>query len=307
MTSIRARCLNGLMRLTVRRQVAKGVTHERMREDAARNDRRAVGSMEDCAVEELSGTPVPISKIAAPGCREDRAILYFHGGGFCIHLPETYQRHAARISKATNAPVYLVDYRLAPEHLVATCFDDAYAAYQWLLDQDIASSSIIIAGDSAGGGLTLGTCQHARDNCLPLPAGLLLISPGVDATFDKASMRENNGRDPMFTYEGITQLRDITLGPGEDPTDTKLSPARGSLASLPPMRFDVGSTELLLDDSRLAARKAQEQGSVAILREWPSMAHVFQIAAWLPETKQWLAEIGGFAGLCWDQAISPQS
>jgi len=307
MTSIRARCLNGLMRLTVRRRVAKGVTHTRMREDAARNDRRAAGSMGDCTLEELSGTPVPISKIAAPDCREDRAILYFHGGGFCIHLPNTYQRHAARISKSTNAPVYLVDYRLAPEHPVATCFDDAYASYEWLLDQGVAASSIIISGDSAGGGLTLGTCQHARDSGLPLPAGLLLISPGVDATFDTASMRENDGKDPMFTFDGITQLRDITLGADEDPADSKLSPARGSLADLPPMRFDVGNTELLLDDSRNAAEKARTEDSVAVLREWPAMAHVFQIVPWLPETRQWLAEAGGFMQLCWEQAISPQS
>ena len=307
MASIRARCLNGLMRLTVRRHVAKGVTHERMREDAARNDRRAAGSMEDCAVEELSGTPVPISKIAAPGCREDRAILYFHGGGFCIHMPKTYQRHAARISSTTRAPVYLVDYRLAPEHPVATCFDDAYAAYEWLLDQGVAGPSIIIAGDSAGGGLTLGTGQYARDNNLPPPAGLLMLSPGVDATFGTASMRANDGKDPMFTREGIAQLRDITLGAGEDPTDVKLSPARGSLGGLPPMRFDVGSTELLLDDSREAAEKARAQGSVAVIREWPAMAHVFQIVPWVPETRQWLAEAGGFMHLCWEQPVSRQS
>ena len=307
MASIRARCLNGLMRLTIRRRVAKGVTHTQMRADAARNDRRAGGSMGNCTLEDLQDTPVPISRIAAPGCREDRAILYLHGGGFCIHMPKSYQRHAARISEHTNAPVYLVDYRLAPEHPVATCFDDAYAAYEWLLEQDIAASSIIIAGDSAGGGLTLGTCQYARDKGLPLPAGLLMLSPGVDATFDTASMRENDGKDPMFTYEGIIHLRNMTLGKNEDPTDTKLSPARGSLADLPPMRFDVGTTELLLDDSRNTAEKARTQGSDAEVREWPSMAHVFQLVPWLPETRRWLAEIGEFAQRCWDKPLSPQS
>jgi len=306
MASIRARCLNGLMRATVRRSISRGVTHEIMRKDAARNDQRAAGSMEECTLEELTGTPVPIARIAAPGCRDDRAILYFHGGGFCIHMPNNYQRHAARISKVTRSPVYLVDYRLAPEHPVATCFDDAYAAYQWLLDQGVAGSSIIIAGDSAGGSLTLGTCQRARDNGLPLPAGMLMIAPGLDATFDTPSMRENDGKDSMFTYKGILHLRDITLADDEDPADSRLSPSLGSLADLPPMRFDVSNTELLRDDSRNAAEKARAQGSVAVLREWPSMAHVFQIAPWVPETRHWLAEAGGFMQLCWEQAVSRQ-
>jgi monoterpene epsilon-lactone hydrolase len=306
MTSIRARCLNGLMRITIRRRLRKGVTLEEMREQAAKNDSRAVGSMHNCTVEEVPGTPVPILRIGVPDCREDRAVLYFHGGGFCIHMPQTYQRHAARISAQTNATVYLVDYRLAPDHPVETCFDDAYAAYAWLLDTGIAASSVIIAGDSAGGGLTLGTCQHARDNGLPLPAGMLMIAPGLDATFDTPSMRANDGKDPAFTFAGISSLRDMTLSNGEDPTDIKLSPGRGSLAGLPPMRFDVGDTELLLDDSRNAAQKAKAEGAEAILREWPAMAHVFQIAPWVPETRQWLAEAGEFMYRCWEMAASRQ-
>lgn len=306
MTSIRARCLNGLMRLTVRRRLGKDISTEIMRADAARNDRRAGLHLGDCVAEDVAGAPVPIKRIAAPGCRDDRVVLYLHGGGFTIHMPNSYASHAARISARTGAPVYLVDYRLAPEHLVANCFDDAYAAYRWLLDQGTAASSVIIAGDSAGGGLTLGTCQHARDSGWPLPAGLVMVSPGIDATFEAESMRSNDGKDPMFTYAGIVKLRDMTVGDSEELTDIKLSPGRGSFAGLPPMRFDVGTTELLRDDSRNAARKAREQGAEAILREWPSMAHVFQIAPWVPETKKWLAEAGEFMETCWEARLSPQ-
>lgn len=307
MTSIRARLLNGLMRLTLRRRLGKDFTTASMRDQAALNDRRAGLHLGACVAEDLAGVPVPMQKIATPGCRDDRVVLYFHGGGFSIHMPNVYASHAARISQQTDAAVYLVDYRLAPEVLVASCFDDAYAAYRWLLDQGTDASSIIVAGDSAGGGLTLGTCQHARDNAWPLPAGMLLLSPGIDATFDTDSMRFNDGKDPMFSRAGITKLRDMTMGADEDRADVKLSPGLGSLADLPPMRFDVGTTELLLDDSRNAARKAREQGSAAVLREWPSIAHVFQIAPWVPETRKWLAEAGEFMDQCWETAASRRS
>lgn len=302
MTSIRGRLLNGLMRLTIRRRLGKDFTTQTVRDDAAKNDRRAGLHLGDCLAEDVTGAPVPMKKISAPGCRDDRVVLYFHGGGFSIHMPNVYASHAARISQQTGATVYLVDYRLAPEHLVADCFDDAYAAYRWMLDQGTDATSIVIAGDSAGGGLTLGTCQHARDNGWPLPAGMVLLSPGIDATFDTDSMRFNDGKDPMFTRAGITKLRDMTMGADEDRADVKLSPGLGSLAGLPPMRFDVGTTELLLDDSRNAAQKAREQGSEAVVREWPAMAHVYQIAAWVPETRQWLAEAGDFMHQCWKSA-----
>jgi acetyl esterase/lipase len=214
-------------------------------------------------------------------------------------MPNAYKRHAARISEQTRALTYLVDYRLAPEHPIASCFDDAFASYRWLLEQGTPPSSIVIAGDSAGGALTLGTCQRIRDNDLPPPAGQIMLSPGLDATFDTPSMHENDGKDPMFRLAGLRSLRDITLGNGEDPADPALSPGRGSLAGLPPMRFDVGTTELLRDDSRNAVSKAREQGSTAEIREWPSMAHVFQIVSWLPETRHWLGEAGNFARRCW--------
>lgn len=303
-TSIRARCLNGLMKLTLRRRIRPGLSLEDMRELAARDDRRIGGNIGDCVARDAAGTPVPTQRITAPDAREDRVVLYFHGGGFCLHMPNTYKRHAARISEVTGAVVYLVDYRLAPEHPVTTSFDDALASYRWLLDQGIPASTIIIAGDSAGGALTLGTCQRIRDNGLPPPIAQILLSPGLDATFDTPSMRENDGKDPMLRYEGLCYLRDTTMAHGEDPADPALSPGRGSLANLPPMRFDVGTTELLRDDSRIAVKKAQEQGSQAELHEWHAMAHVFQIVSWLPETKRWLAEAGEFARRRWEEEES---
>ena len=293
--------------MTVRRRIAKGVTHAELRKQAAQNDRRVGGRIGPCIAEEIQGAPVPVTRISAPDSRKDRAILYFHGGGFCVHLPNTYQRHAARLSKHTGAAVYVVDYRLAPEHSIATSFRDAFESYKWLLGQGLPASSIIVAGDSAGGGLTLGTCQRARDHGVPLPAGMLMLSPGLKATFDTPSMTENDGKDPMFSYQGIVHLRDITLRPGESPADVELSPGLGMFDRLPPMRFDVGTTELLRDDSREAVAKARAQGAKASLHEWPSMAHVFQVVPWLPETKRWLAEVGDFSRRCWDDAANRES
>jgi len=302
MTSIRARCLNGLMKLTIRRRIKPGMSLEKMREQSARADRRMGGKIGDCIAREMDNVPVPILRVSAPDSSEDRVVLYFHGGGFCLHMPNTYKRHAARISAHTRSVVYLVDYRLTPENPISCCYDDALASYRWLLDQGTPASRIVIAGDSAGGALTLGTCQRIRDNGLPPPAGQIMLAPGLDATFGTPSMQENDGKDPMFRYAGLCYLRDITLGSGGDPADPAVSPGRGSLAGLPPMRFDASDIELLRDDSRLAARKAQEQGSSATLREWPSMNHVFQIVSWLPETRQWLEEAGDFARQCWAES-----
>lgn len=301
MTSIRARCLNGLLRLLMRPRVRPGADLAKMRQQAVNDDRRIGGNIGRCVAEDAVGAPVPTLKVRAPESDESRMVLYFHGGGFCMHLPNIYKRHAARISEHTGAVVCLVDYRLAPEYPIECCYQDALDSYRWLLGQGIPPDAIVIAGDSAGGALTLGTCQRARDQGLPLPAGLLMLSPGLDATFSTPSQSENEGKDPMFRHAGLVYLRDLTLGSGEDPADPMLSPGRASLAGLPPMRFDVGTTELLRDDSRLAARKAQEQGSAAVLREWPSMAHVFQIISWLPETRQWLRESAEFARQCWDR------
>lgn len=302
MTSIRARCLNGLLKITVRRQIKRGVSLDEFRRHSARTDARLGGKIGQCTAEAVVGAPVPTLRIAAPGCRPDRVILYFHGGGFCMHMPNAYKRLAAKISEHTGAVTYLVDYRLAPEHPISACFDDAIASYRWLLDQGRPASSIVIAGDSAGGGLTLGTGQRARDGGLPLPSGLIMLSPGLDATFESASMRENDGKDPMFRYDGLCYLRDLTLGSGENPADPAVSPGRGSFAGLPPMRFDVSTTELLRDDSRMAVKKAREQGSEAVLREWPATAHVFQIAPWVPETRKWLLEASQFAKQCWEKS-----
>ena len=304
MASIRAHCLNGLMQLTMRSRLRPGVTIDKMRERSARADSRFTKPISQCSVEEQN-SPVAISRVSALGANQHRVILYLHGGGFCLYLPNLYKRHAARLSAATGAVTYLVDYRLAPENPLATCHDDAFTSYRWLLEQGHPSSSIIIAGDSAGGTLSVATCQRVRDAGLPLPAGLLLLSPGLFATFDTPSMYQNDGRDPMFRRQGLSYLRDITLCHGEDLTDPRVSPGLGSFAGLPPMRFDVGTTELLRDDSRLCAHKATEEGSIALLCEWHAMAHAYQVNSWLPETRNWLVEAGNFAHRCWAMSAAP--
>ena len=287
------------MKLTVRRQIRPGVTIAQMRERSARNDRRIGSDVGNCTLLEVGDAPVPVTQVCAPHTSEHRSILYFHGGGFCTFMPNTYRKHAARIANETGATVFLVQYGLAPEQPIGGCFDDAFASYEWLLERGVAPDSILIAGDSAGGGLALRTCQRARDSGLPLPAGQLLLSPGLDATFDNPSMRENDGIDPMMRRAGIAWLRDLTVVAGQDLTDSAISPGRGSMAGLPSMRIDVGTTELLRDDARNAVRKSLMQGSEALLREWTSMPHGFQLFPWLPETRLWLREAASFAERCW--------
>jgi acetyl esterase/lipase len=216
-------------------------------------------------------------------------ILYLHGGGFIAESRAIHDPLLAALGRAAGARGFMVDYRLAPEHPFPAAADDCFAAWHFLLSSGIDPGRIVIAGDSAGGNLAVVTAMRARDEGLPEPAGLVLLSPVLDLTFSSASVDRNDGLDPMFRAVSVRSLQSW-YGAGMDPRDPRLSPLFGRLTGLPPALVIVGSSELLLDDSlRFAARVPGARLSV-----WHDMPHVFPALRGLVAGDRAIEEIGDF-------------
>jgi acetyl esterase/lipase len=203
-------------------------------------------------------------------------ILYFHGGGWVFGSPETALTLTGNLAVKTGLRAYSVDYRLAPEHPFPAAIEDTLGAYRALLDSGEDPSTIAFVGDSAGGGLTITTCLAARDAGLPLPAAIVAFSPGLDATRTGESMDTKEGIDPIFTREAVEHTGAMYLA-GADPRQPLLSPAvLADLTGFPPLLLQVGTNEILLDDSTRLAARARAAGVDVILDVTADVPHVFQ-------------------------------
>jgi len=225
-------------------------------------------------VERVSAPVAPAEWLRPPGAVAGRVVLYLHGGGYVIGSPRSHRHLAAAIATAGQAAALLLDYRLAPEHPYPAAVDDAAAAYRWLLDQGIAPGQIVIAGDSAGGGLTVAALLALRDARLPQPAGGVCISPWVDLTCSGASYRTKAGADPIVQRAGVEEMARAYLGTAA-PRTPLASPLFADLRGLPPLLIHVGSDEVLLDDSTQLADRARAAGVDATLEVWDRMIHVW--------------------------------
>ncbi len=227
----------------------------------------------------LGELPALLVEPTAPSPAADGTILYFHGGGWVSGSPETALSLTGELVARTGLRAYSVDYRLAPEHPFPAAIEDTLAAYRALLERGGDPSAIVFAGDSAGGGLAVTTCLAARDAGLPLPAALLAFSPGLDATRTGESMRTKEGIDPIFTRASVTRTGAMYLA-GADPHQPLLSPAcYADLSGFPPLLIQVGTNEILLDDSTRLAARAREAGVDVILDVTADVPHVFQAFA----------------------------
>jgi acetyl esterase/lipase len=207
--------------------------------------------------------------------RRPGTILYLHGGSFSLGSPETAMALTARLVERTGVAAVSVDYRLAPEHPFPAAIDDCLSAYRDLLDHDVDPASIVFAGDSAGGGLAVTTTLAARDAGLPVPAGIVAFSPGLDHTRTGASMTSKEGVDPLFTRAGMERTGDLYLD-GQDPDQPLLAPAvHADLRGFPPILLQVGTNELLLDDAVRLADRARAAGTDVVLDVVAGVPHVF--------------------------------
>jgi epsilon-lactone hydrolase len=237
----------------------------------------------------------PAEWLRSPGAREDAALLYLHGGGYVIGSPRSHRHLAEAIARSAGIACLLPDYRLAPEHRFPAAVDDALAAYRSLVDQrGIASSRIAIAGDSAGGGLTVATLVAIRQAGLPTPGAAVCISPWTDLTCSAQSYESKAATDPMVALPGITAMAQEYLG-AADPRTALASPLYADLHGLPPLLIQVGSEEVLLDDATRLAERARAAGVDATLEVWEPMIHVWHwFLPWLDEAQEAVDKIGAF-------------
>jgi acetyl esterase/lipase len=240
----------------------------------------------DVATEKVEANGVPCEWVSVSGSDASTVIFYLHGGGYIIGSPNTHRECVSRICRATGARALVVDYRLAPEHPFPAAVEDAVTAYRWLLAQGIDPQRTIIAGDSAGGGLTAGALVAIRDAGLPMPAAAVCISPWTDMESSGESMTTKASVDPIVQKEFLDIAANHYLG-GADPRAPLASPIYANLSGLPPMLIHVGECETLLDDSTRLAESARAAGVDVTLEVWDEMIHVWHIfAAMLPEGQQ---------------------
>ena len=256
-------------------------------------------AFQSCAVpvsqERVSAGGVDGEWIAGSNAPHDKAILYFHGGGFRLGSVSSHRELIARIAEASGCRVLAINYRLAPEHRFPAQLEDAIAAYGWMLDQGLRPANIAFAGDSAGGNLVLATLLGLRERALPLPAAGVLMSPWTDLAATGESYTSRADADPIHQRPTILALAKNYLGEGGDPRNPLASPLYADLAGLPPLLIQVGDRETVLDDSTMFADKARAAGIGVELQVWNGMIHVFQMfGAELPEARRAIASIAEF-------------
>jgi acetyl esterase/lipase len=253
------------------------------------------GTSAPATCEQVVAGGVDSEWISPANAPKDKAILYFHGGGFRIGSVASHRDLVAQIAVASGCRVLAINYRLAPEHRFPAALDDALAAYDWLLRQGLKPADIAFSGDSAGGNLALAAMLALRERKRPLPAAVALMSPWTDLAATGASYVSRAEADPIHQRPMILALAKNYLGGQGDPCDPLVSPLYADLTDLPPHLIQVGDRETVLDDSIMLADKARAAGVEVDLQVWDGMIHVFQMfGAELPEAHRAIAEIGRF-------------
>jgi acetyl esterase/lipase len=223
-----------------------------------------------------------------------RCILYLHGGGYVAMSPQSHRPITTRLAVWSEASLFALDYRLAPEHKFPAALEDAIAAYRALVAAGTAPGRIIVAGDSAGGGLALALLVALRDAGDRMPAGGVLFSPWTDLAATGQSIIANDAMDPMFHGAWIAVTARLYLA-DTPATHPLASPVYADLTGLPPLLVQVSDTEVLLDDSRRVVENAHRAGVAATLRIFADLPHVWPLfARFLPEGRIALREAAAF-------------
>jgi monoterpene epsilon-lactone hydrolase len=251
-------------------------------------------SSRSASTAKLELAEMPALRAWPAGREPEQVLLYFHGGAYCLGSWATHRGLITHLAVSADATVYAPNYRLAPEHPHPAALEDGVRAYRWLLDRGIEATRIALAGDSAGGGLALATAIAIRDQGLPHPASIVLLSPWLDLRGDTPSMTANVKLDPMIRPSWSRQCASLYLD-GRDPNDPACSPLFARHEDLPPILIHVGTDELIIDDSTRLAERCREAGVDVTLRIFDRMWHEFQIhAGVMKESDEAVDEIGEF-------------
>jgi len=234
------------------------------------------------------GVPAELIEVKNSG---DAIILYLHGGAYAVGSPHVHREFLSRLARACRVKVLAIDYRLAPEHPFPAALEDAIIAYRWLVSGGYDPSSIVIAGDSAGGGLAIATLVSLRDSGTPLPAGAVCLSPWVDLASANETLDQDN--DPILNAEILAHFA-RAYAAQTDPHNPLISPIFADLKGLPPILIHAGTNEILYDQITQFYEKARQAEVEVVLELWKDLFHVFQIVPILPEAKQSLEKIATF-------------
>ena len=243
----------------------------------------------------LPGADFEAEWIKVDGTEPERVILYLPGGAYIIRMPNIHTAMVSKLCRNANAQALMAYYRLAPEHPFPACLEDALLAYQWLLERGVEPGSIAIAGDSAGGGLTLSALLGIRDRGLPMPGCAYMLSPLLDVSDQAPSRWKNAISDSALPAPKKRAINPRPLYLGEySADDPMVSPINGDLTGLPPLYIQVSDSEMLLDDSLRLARRGHTYDVEVTVDIWRKVPHVWQIFGFLPESREALEKSARF-------------
>ena len=273
-------------KLSIAELRANGVKNSKMLGEVSKNITVEKINMEGIQAEWL--IPFPSS------AHSEKVILYLHGGGYVTGSIEDHRMMCGLLANATDAKVLLPEYRLAPEHPFPAALDDALKVYQWLLDQGYSSANMIIAGDSAGGGLSVATVLALKEKSGSLPAAVVCLSPWADLALTGQSHTTKAKAEAILNKDVLHEWA-LCYTDESNLTNPLVSPIHGDFHGFPPLLIQVGSEEILLDDSTLLVEKAKSAGVHVTLKIWDGMWHVWQaLGDLIPENKKTFEEIGQF-------------
>jgi monoterpene epsilon-lactone hydrolase len=272
---------------------AAALTYAEQREQSGQMISSMAPMPADAKTEKLTVAGVPALWVEVPESQPQRAVLYLHGGGYVVGSILSHQELAARIARAAKARVLVLDYRLAPENPYPAAVEDAVGAYQFLLDAGLAPSRLTIAGDSAGGGLTVAALVALRDRGLPLPGAGVALSPWADLTLSGETITTKVTEEPVLSLESL-QLWASLYAAGTDAADPLVSPVNADLSGLPPLLVQAGTSEVLLSDAERLAERVRAAGGVVEYQPEPGLFHCYQLFPIYPEAFSSVERIGQF-------------
>ncbi len=291
MPSLRARFINRFVRKRMKSLKLPDIESVTLR---AMMEKRAIQILPKSVRIEPVAAPVRGEWQRPVKIRPGRTVLFFHGGGYVFGSPRLMRPISCHLAAAAEAPVFSLDYRLAPEHPCPAAIEDALAAFDFLVSGGARPEEIFVGGDSAGGGLALALVQALVAAGRPTPGGAFLISPWADLTASGAAIEENDQKDAMFTADtirrgGARYAGTLALN------DPRVSPLFGGFKGLPPLFICVSQDEVLRDDGIRAAEKAKEAGVSVELRIERGLVHIWPLfAPIVPESMRTIRQIADF-------------
>lgn len=269
-------------------------TVNRMRKDMDRAAKWFLPRAKNITIQPLTIAGMRAERITPKGARHDKALYYLHGGAYALCSLETHRRMVAKIAEAAGITAFAIEYRMAPEYTYPVALEDAIAGYQYLLDEGYKPEDIIIAGDSAGGGLSAATLLKIKELGLPLPAAGVLLSPWGDLEGTGESNKIPRRKDSVLHNDALLWHGKLYAGKA-NLRDPFISPIYGDYTGLPPIMIQVGAVELIHSDSVRIAAKAQADGVAVELVEWAHTFHVWQMYDFfLPEAHESIQQMGEY-------------